>query len=605
MIFVISKYNIYVYKQNTTLNRKNLQNIWRKYMKKLCVEIKHFSIRSKIILFFIVTTVLVFGSMLFYILLDVKPRNEKDTCFLIRQNVESKASDVSRWIEKRVVEYRTLSAIPAVSSMDVREITPIIERLTDLHKKDEETMETFSFIGKNGFCWINSEATQKLIQYEDYAKAYETEDEFIIGAPVQNSKNQKVLMFYYPIRGYTFKKESLICSAVPLSRLEELVNTIQLYKGKTWIMSTEGDIITTNPEYFYSKYLPKEQLDTIDFSKFLTSDFIDISSVQGNAKLFISPISSYPNWILCTLVEQSEINRSANEMMFGCIVMLIFLVILISYIGFYLTNSVLNPIKKLQTCMKKVEEGHLDAYYPTNTSKDEIYYLGTSFNKMLDEISHLIEKIYKEQSERRVAELRTLQEQIKPHFLYNTLDNIKWMAKKQKANNVAKTITDLSTFFRVFLSNGAENITLNQEFRHTRSYLDIQKTRYGEKLSYVMELEEDLMNILVPKIIIQPIVENSIYHGIKRSDKNCTITIEAKAEGDFINISIEDDGIGIPPQKLAEIKKYLESEEQTKHYGMRNIVNRLTYAYNGLAEFKIESHQNMGTTVTIKIPKQS
>lgn len=573
-------------------------------MKKRRIDIKNLSIKSKIIMFFSITIILVFSSLLVYVNFNIKPRNEENIKFLISQNVETKASEVSMWIEKRVVEYRTLSTTPAVKSMDVREIIPIIESVTNSHKNDDETMETFSFIGKNGFCWINSEATENLIKYEDYMLAYNEDKEFIIGQPVLNDNNREVILFYYPVEGYTGKKESLICSAVPLVRLKEIVNTVQLYGSKTWIMNRQGQVITTDLEYFHDNYIKEDVLKSIDFESVVSSDMISLEGLKGESTLFVSPVTAYPDWVLCTLTTDSEINHSINEMIIGYLILFTFLILLIILIAAYVTKSVLNPIKRLQSCMSRVEAGQLDAYYNTSSAKDEIYYLGISYNKMLDEITHLIDKIYEEQSERRMAELRTLQEQIKPHFLYNTLDNIKWMAKKQGASDVAKTITDLSNFFRVFLNNGNEQITLKQEFKHTRSYLDIQRTRCGEKLSYVMEIEKEIEEVSIIKILIQPIVENSIYHGIKTKESNGNIFVRAKVEGDFIKIIVEDDGVGMNEECLSKLKESLLKAADSGHYGMKNILQRLKYAYGDKACLNIESKLGEGTRVTILIPKQ-
>ena len=254
--------------------------------------------------------------------------------------------------------------------------------------------------------------------------------------------------------------------------------------------------------------------------------------------------------------------------------------------------------------MISVEAGKFDNYYKGPQDNDEIYRLGQSFNKMLDDISLLIDKIYKEQQEKSLAELKVLQEQIKPHFLYNTLDNIKWMAKKQNADDVSTAISDLSTFFRLSLNNGKETVSLGQEFKHTKSYLDIQKIRFQDKFSYVLNLDENTENFVVPKIIIQPIVENAINHGIKPANKNCTIIINAKMIANDIHIIIEDDGIGIEKSKLNKLLLELSQNEQTDHYGIRNVINRINNMYNKNCSFNIVSNQYFGTCITIIIKNQ-
>ncbi len=193
-----------------------------------------------------------------------------------------------------------------------------------------------------------------------------------------------------------------------------------------------------------------------------------------------------------------------------------------------------------------------------------------------------------------------MQAQIKPHFLYNTLDNLKWMAKEQGAEEVAGTITSLSTFFRIFLSNGKEMIKIAEEFKHTKAYLDIQSIRYKEKLSYEIELEEEIKSYSTLKIIIQPMVENAIYHGIKPKEGRGHILITGKRTGDFIEFTIRDDGIGMSSECLEELNKRLQSLDSSKHFGMVNTLTRLKATYGEEASLIVSSEPFVGTTVTVK-----
>lgn len=557
------------------------------------------SIRTKIMILVSIINLLVFGSILIYLNLVAKPANENNVVFLIRQNVETKGQEVNQWIEKRVVEYRTLAAIPAIRSMDVREITPIIEQVTNTYKLNDQTMETFSFIGKNGFCWINAEATENLIRYEDYMRIYESDKEFLIGEPITNESSRDVVLFYYAINGYTGKKESLICSAVPLVRIEEIVNTIQLYNSKSWIMDSDYNIITSSENYIYDQYIQKEILEGIDLKTINLSTVMDVEGKKGASKLFVTPIQSYRDWYLVTLVEEAVINKSIDDVFKGIIVLMILILFLTYLLGRYITISVLKPIQKLQSCMNEAQAGNLKCYYPTNSNQDEIYYLGTSFNVMIDELSYSMDQIVEQEKAKRMAELKTMQEQIKPHFLYNTLDNIKWMAKKHGALEVSDAITALSTYFRLSLSHGAEFVPLKQEFKHTKSYLDIQKMRYKEKLSYTIQLDADLEDYRMTKIILQPLVENAINHGIKNHTKNCTVQVRGLREEEDLVLIVEDDGLGIDADTLRNIKENLHNPKST-HYGMRNIVARLENTYKNWS-FDITSQPYIGTTVTIHI----
>lgn len=558
------------------------------------------SIKTKMMSLVSIINLLVFISILTYLNQVAKPKNEENVLYLIRQNVETKGQEVNQWIEKRIVEYRTLAAIPAIRSMDVREITPIIEQVTNTYKLNDQTMETFSFIGKNGFCWINAEATENLIRYEDYTKIYESDKEFLIGSVVTNENNRDVVVFYYAIQGYSGKKESLICSAVPLVRIEEIVNTIQLYDSKSWIMDIDHNIITSSKDYIYDIYLDEATLSQIELEKYTTSSVLDVMGKKGPSKLILTPIQSYRDWYLVTLVEEATINSSIDLIFNGFILLMLVLLFMTYLIGRSITKSVLKPIAQLQDCMNEATHGNLKCYYPTHTNHDEIYELGTSFNTMIDELDHSMHQIKEKEEEKRIAELKVMQAQIKPHFLYNTLDNIKWMAKKSGADEVAQAITALSTYFRLSLSHGDEFVSLKQEFKHTKSYLDIQKMRYKEKLSYTIFLPTKLESLLITKIILQPIVENAIQHGIKNHTKNCTIEIRAEIQNDQLVLIVQDDGLGMNSNQLEELKENLMNPKYP-HYGMRNILSRLKYAYPH-AQLTIESQFQLGTIITIYIP---
>lgn len=560
------------------------------------------NIKTKVLVFIITCLIIIFGSLCLYINFVIKPQNIEETTFTISKIVESKSNEVDAWVNKKAIEYRIISSIPAFSSMDVREITPLIDNFTNMYMRNGETMETFSYVGKNGFCWINSEATEELMDYNDYRLAYSEDKEFIIGLPIINQNNREVMVFYYPVIGYGDQKEALICSAVPTVGLKEIVNATQIYSGKTWVMNRNHDLITTNKEYFYNNYLDEKTLKSINLEKITTLDKISIIDVNGEpSTLFFSPVSHYRDWVTCTLVKNKNLSRATDEMITGSIFLFILLMILTIFIGFFLTNSVMKPIRRLQSCMKQVQYGNLSAYYDTNSSKDEIYDLGISYNKMLDEIANLIKRIYEEQNQKRDAELVALQAQIKPHFLYNTLDNLKWMAKSHGAEDVAKAITSLSSFFRIFLSNGKEMITIGEEFKHTKCYLEIQGIRYKEKLSYSINLDEEIKSLCIVKIIVQPLVENAIYHGIKPKEGKGHVSIIGRKVKNIIEIIVEDNGVGINPENLYELNQTLDSMDSSEHFGIINTLRRLRNIYGNQVSLSIESKESVGTTVIIRL----
>lgn len=536
---------------------------------------KNFGIKTKIQLYFLISVLIVFSSLFFYIETIYRPKDITNNMFTVSQIVDSKAQEVSMWIKRISAEYRTISTIPAFSSMDVRGIEPQIERFTNSYTNNGEVMETFSYIGKNGFCWINSDAIENLMDNQDYQKAYQDDSEFIISKPKLNEYNREVMLFYYPIKSVTNQKEALIVAAIPTVRLNEIVNTMQIYNGKSFIMSRDFDLITTNEDYFYSHTISKETLHSIDMMSITSSNQFPIKDINGkSATLFVSPIENYPEWIFASVISNEELMQSSNQLMTGLWLLLIFLLAVIFILGKMLVTAVLTPIKNLQNAMKLVENGKLESYVEEGNAHDEIHDLSTSFNKMIFKMSGLIDEIVEERNQKQRAEMEIMQAQIKPHFLYNTLDNLKWLAKQHGAEDVAKTITALSTYFRTFLASGQQVISLKQEFKHTKAYLDMQKIRF-KNLEYEIYCPKELEDIQVVKILLQPLVENSIHACTQPNTHKGKIIVSARVEGDTLMLIVEDNGCGLDTQQVQELLDYLHSKDTSKHFGLHNVYTRL------------------------------
>ena len=536
---------------------------------------KHLGIKTKIQLYFLISVMIVFSSLFFYIEAIYRPKDLTNNTFTVSQIVESKAQEVGMWIKRISTEYRTISTIPAFSSMDIRGIEPQIERFTNSYINNGEIMETFSYIGKNGFCWINSNAIENLMDNEDYQKAYQDDSEFIISKPIINENNREVMLFYYPIKSITNQKEALIIATIPTVRLNEIVNTMQIYNGKSFIMSKDHDLITTNQDYFFRHTIDETTFHSIDTAAITSSNQYPIKNINGeNATLFVSPIENYPEWIFATIILNQELMQSSNQLVTGIWLLLIFLLIIIILIGKLLVTSVLTPIKKLQYAMKSVENGELESYVDEGNAHDEIYDLTISFNKMIYKMSELIDQLVEERHQKEKAEMEIMQAQIKPHFLYNTLDNLKWLAKQHGAEDVAKTITALSTYFRTFLANGQRIITLKQEMKHTKAYLDIQKIRF-KNLDYEINCPKELENIEIIKILLQPLVENSIHYCTTPNSHQGFIRVKAELINQTLYLSVEDNGCGMSNEQIQKLKAYLNEEDTRQHYGLHNVFTRI------------------------------
>lgn len=329
-----------------------------------------------------------------------------------------------------------------------------------------------------------------------------------------------------------------------------------------------------------------------------------IRNIQGIDFEILYFESVYTKWKIVgvfSLPEVLAIVRSTQ--MYSIIVSLITLILAI-IAAYFFTASIDKPLRKLRSLMKKTEEGDLNVAF-NSRYQDEIGQLGNSFNNMIVKIRSLIDMVYIEQKNKREAELKTLQAQIKPHFLYNTLDTIQWLAQKHGATDIVEIVGSLSTLFRIGLSKGKEMIDVREEIEHIQSYLVIQKARYEDKISCEIEADESVMQLKVIKLILQPLVENAIYHGIKERRGKGTIWISIHREGTTLVLSVRDNGVGMSPEKVSELTAILKSgqiENSRIGYGIFNVNERIRLTYGNSFGLSILSTPGQGTTVEIRHP---
>jgi two-component system sensor histidine kinase YesM len=313
-------------------------------------------------------------------------------------------------------------------------------------------------------------------------------------------------------------------------------------------------------------------------------------------------------------VNQAEQQYKQNRARFNSLA-IIYMILLPCTIGFsvfaawLISVSIYRPIKKLHDVTTTIAKNDLQALV-NSENVDEITELGNNFNIMIGKIRELLNAKVKEQENLKKAELKALQAQINPHFLYNTLDTIVWMAEAKNTDQVIEIVRSLSSFFRIALSKGKDWISIRQEIEHVRSYLAIQKMRYRDILDYKIEVDEDLLNGTILKLTLQPLVENALYHGIKNKRNGGTIVVRAQRVGtDLVRLEVQDDGIGFTPYKLAQIRDMLNddaSEISLKEggFGLENVNKRIKLYYGKQYGLYVQSEYLGGTQVVARIPLQ-
>ncbi|MBO5302728.1 MAG: histidine kinase [Lachnospiraceae bacterium] len=286
-----------------------------------------------------------------------------------------------------------------------------------------------------------------------------------------------------------------------------------------------------------------------------------------------------------------------SVIVFACILLLI---VVLSY---YIPISITRPIRKLSEVTEQVAKGDLSVRSDVNSGA-EVKLLSDSMNSMIDKINDLLEQVTKEQVRLRKAEFELLQAQINPHFLYNTLDAIIWLAECGEQEKVVSMVGNLSEFFRTSLNQGKDIVSIKEELQHVRSYLEIQQVRYRDILEYDIEVPKELDKFMIPKITIQPLVENALYHGIKNKRGMGHIQITGRKEDEDFVIQIKDNGIGIDEARLVQVRNKIQNKmaNVNESFGLYNVNERIRLNFGEKYGISIESVYGESTIVSIILP---
>ena len=300
------------------------------------------------------------------------------------------------------------------------------------------------------------------------------------------------------------------------------------------------------------------------------------------------------------------VHREVQRVIFIMSALLGFILVSVIFFARRITRNIAEPISELCDVAATAGEGDFEIRTKGDNSIVEIQKLNTSVNQMIKKIGQLVDDIRVEEINLRAAELRLLQEQINPHFLYNTLDNIIWLAESGEDEEVVKMVSSLSSFFRTTLSKGRDYITIAEEREHIESYLSIQKFRYRDILSYDIDFEDEILDHSILKLTLQPIVENALYHGIKNKRGMGHIQIDGRMAGDNIEFIVSDNGIGMREEEAEHLRKVISGlvsdDRSGGGFGLFNVNQRLQLNYGKEYGLNIESTYNMGTTIRVKIP---
>ncbi|MNX19972.1 Sensor histidine kinase YehU [compost metagenome] len=394
------------------------------------------------------------------------------------------------------------------------------------------------------------------------------------------------------------KKKGILAVDINFRTIDELSKRVSLgKKGYVYIIDSLGNIVYHPQQQLIYAGLKYENLEPVLNYSF--GSYMDDST--GEERIITIKTVQPTGWKVVGVTYADEImttRKDINAFMLWFLLVMLGIVLIVSVLVSY---RIAKPLRNLERSVKKVEDGDFGTIIDVSGAY-EVEQLSKRFNLMIRRIRELMDQIILEQEAKRKGELEVLQAQINPHFLYNTLNSVTRMAEMGRKEEVVTTITSLSKFFRISLSKGNNIISVHDELEHVRNYLIIQKIRFKNKFQYEIEAQDEALNCLTLKLILQPLVENAIHHGIEMMVDEGFIGIYSWIEDEYLFIRVTDNGVGMSDEVLKGILSGRARQESGSGVGVRNVHERISLYYGTPYGLTFESELEEGTSVTVRLP---
>ncbi len=369
-------------------------------------------------------------------------------------------------------------------------------------------------------------------------------------------------------------------------------------------LGNQGHIIITNQgnELIYSS-LPACTSDVCESARIANDIVLGGKLVTlDNMAMFVNVNTiKYTRWNIATFINVNDITNSKTDSLYRIVLIFLGTLIAIAFSSAVFSMRISKPMNKLKEHIHLIQEGDFDTMVQVEGQR-EVVVLADAFNSMSNRIKELMQRVLKEQVEKRKTHFVALQNQINPHFLYNTLDSIVWLSENNRNKDVEKAIIALSKFFRMSISDQMSTVQLKDEVEHVRNYLLIQQIRYQHSFKFEFDIDKEIEHNYVIKLSLQPLVENAIIHGIRPEESFTKILIKGFQKDGFTIIEVYNEGYGMTQQRIDDIHAMIRGEKESESMGLKNVYQRLRLYYGVDADLFIESELDEFTKVTMKIP---
>ncbi|EHI97886.1 multi-sensor signal transduction histidine kinase [Clostridium sp. DL-VIII] len=383
------------------------------------------------------------------------------------------------------------------------------------------------------------------------------------------------------------------------SGIEQICKNVNMGKtGYVYLIDREGEIIYhPRQQLIYSNLIQENNPNEAAYD-----DGDHIETFQGEKRLVTVKTVGYTGWKIIGVTPMADITSDYYQMKVFAAFIMFFAIFILVFLNMFVSSRIANPVKSLERSVKRLENGEKDVEVLISGSY-EVQHLGKAIKSMVNQMHLLMDNIMAEQESKRKSELNALQAQINPHFLYNTLDSIIWMIENENYDGAIIMVTALARLFRISLSKGKNIITVKDEIEHARNYLTIQNIRYKNKFTYSIDVDKDVLNLASIKLIVQPLIENAIYHGMEFMGGDGEILVRAHAEKNDLFIDVVDNGLGMP-QEVADALLTSESkiEKKSSGIGLKNVNERIQLYFGKRYGLEIYSEPDEGTTIRIHMP---